>query len=98
MDVARLRSLIEGVLADLYQRNRHEDLPALCESLRLPPPPSQEEHTKHQRLTASLRACPDAGLDAVGQAILDSQPLPAWERNQLQDVPGCSRVCLTRYS
>lgn len=77
MDLARLRNLIEGVLADLYQQHRHEGLPALCERLRLPPPPSQEDHTKHQRLTASLQTCPDTGLEAVAQAILDSRPLAA---------------------
>ncbi|MFF5019554.1 hypothetical protein [Streptomyces sp. NPDC001165] len=86
MDLPRLRSLIDGVLVDLYQRHRHQDLPALCERLRLPAPPSQDSHTKHERLTASLQGCPDDRLAHVAEAILDSEPRPAWERNQLQDV------------
>ncbi|MFI9604776.1 hypothetical protein ACIHCX_33875 [Streptomyces sp. NPDC052043] len=42
MDVPRLRELIDGVLAGLYQRYGHRDLPELCERLRLPPPPREE--------------------------------------------------------
>ncbi|MFC9609072.1 hypothetical protein ACFTTN_37370 [Streptomyces niveus] len=86
MDLPQLRSLIEGVLIDLYQRNGHQDLPELCERLRLPSPPSKEGHTKHQRLTASLQACPDDRLEQVAGAIFDNVPLPAWQRNPLQDV------------
>jgi very-short-patch-repair endonuclease len=86
MDLARLRSLIEGVLITLYQRYRHQDLGALCERLRLPPPPPNDGPTKHERLTASLRHCPDNRLAEVADAILDSEPLTAPERNPLQDV------------
>lgn len=67
----------------------HQDLPALCERLRLPAPPSS--HTKHQRLSASLQECSDDRLEHVTEAILDSEPFPAWERTQLQGVlwSGC---------
>ncbi len=67
----------------------HQDVPALCERLRLPAPPSS--HTKHQRLSASLQECSDDRLEHVTEAILDSEPFPAWERTQLQGVlwSGC---------
>ncbi|MFJ9729707.1 hypothetical protein ACIRP3_44050 [Streptomyces sp. NPDC101209] len=84
--VARLRSLIDEFLRSAYQEHGHRDLPALCQQLKLPEPPPQEGHSKHRRLTASLQACPDEGLEAVAEAILDSQPLGAWERNRLEDV------------
>lgn len=54
--------------------------------LRLPAPPSQNRHTKHQRLSASLQECSDDRLEHVAEAIPDSEPLPTWERNQLQGV------------
>ncbi len=47
---------------------------------------SQDSHTKHQRLSASLQECSDDRLEHVAEAILDSEPLPTWERNQLQGV------------
>ncbi|MFE3931353.1 hypothetical protein [Streptomyces sp. YIM B13508] len=86
MDLPRLRSLIEGVLITLYQRYRHQDFPELCERLHLPPPPPNNGPSKHERLKASLRACPDSRLAQVAEAILDSEPLVASERNVLQDV------------
>ncbi|WP_069764873.1 hypothetical protein [Streptomyces sp. LUP47B] len=86
MDVPRLRGLIDEFLAAAYEHHRHQDLPALCERLRLPQPPPEEGHSKHQRLSASLQACPDDGLEAVAEAVLESQPLAAWERNRLEDV------------
>ncbi|MFD9285689.1 hypothetical protein ACFWD7_52490 [Streptomyces mirabilis] len=86
MDVARLRSLIDDFLRDAYQQHGHQDLPALCGQLHLPEPPPQEGHSKHQRLKASLQACPDGGLEAVAEAVLDSQPLAGRERNRLEDV------------
>ncbi|MFF3467598.1 hypothetical protein [Streptomyces sp. NPDC002619] len=86
MDLQRLRELIDEVLADSYQSPRHKDLPALCDRLRLPSPPPEEGHSKHERLTASLQACPDGHLAGVAEAILDHQPLPAWQRNQIQDL------------
>lgn len=86
MDLPPLRSLIDGVFVDLYERHRRQDLPALCERLRLPAPPSQDSHTKHQRLSASLQECSDDRREHVTEAILDSEPLPARERNQRQGV------------
>ncbi|MFF0836699.1 MULTISPECIES: hypothetical protein [unclassified Streptomyces] len=86
MDLPRLRSLIEGVLITLYQRYRHQDLPELCERLHLPPPAPNDGHTKHERLTASLRDCPDSRLAQIADAILENEPLVAPERNALQDV------------
>ncbi|WP_326581590.1 hypothetical protein OIE69_44620 (plasmid) [Actinacidiphila glaucinigra] len=88
MDLPRLRSLIEGVLGTLYQSYRHQDLPELCERLHLPPPPANDDGgpTKHQRLTASLQACPDGRLPQVAEAVLDSETLRTAERHALQDV------------
>ncbi|MEV6750583.1 hypothetical protein ACIQCQ_39035 [Streptomyces sp. NPDC088394] len=57
MDVALLRRLIDRVLATLYTRYGHKELPALCQRLGLPSP--DEGSTKHERLVASLSACPD---------------------------------------
>ncbi|MEU7151145.1 hypothetical protein AB0B15_24440 [Streptomyces sp. NPDC045456] len=85
-DLPRLRNLIEGVLADLYQRYGHRDLPELCDRLCLPTPPPEDGHTKHQRLAASLQACPDDRLEDVAEAVLGTEPLRARERNELQDV------------
>ncbi|MFE8925782.1 AbiJ-related protein [Streptomyces rochei] len=86
VDLQRLRSLIEGVCVTLYQRYGHEDLPALCERLGLPSPPPKAQATKHERLTASLKACPDERLPHVAQAVLDSEPLIAPQQMELQDV------------
>ncbi|GHD81100.1 hypothetical protein GCM10010317_103940 [Streptomyces mirabilis] len=86
IDLPQLRSLIDGVLITLYQRYRHQDLPTLCERLRLPPPAANDGPTKHERLAASLRDCPDNRLAQVAEAILDSEPLTAPARNALQDV------------
>ena len=88
MDLPRLRTLIEGVLGTLYERYRHQDLPELCERLHLPPPPANDDGgpTKHQRLTASLQACPDGRLPQVAEAVLDSETLLTAERHALQDV------------
>ncbi|OEJ21997.1 hypothetical protein AR457_39460 [Streptomyces agglomeratus] len=84
MDVARLRSLIDGVLATLYTRYGLKELPALCERLGLPAP--NEGNTKHERLVASLRACPDDRLLHVADAVLDQEQLAQAERLALQDV------------
>ncbi|WP_435220570.1 hypothetical protein [Streptomyces sp. Tue6028] len=86
MDPPHLRSLIEGVLITLYQRYRHQDLPALCERLRLPPPALNGGPTKHERLTSSLRDCPDSRLAQVADAILETERLLAPQRNELQDA------------
>lgn len=60
-------------------------MPALCERLVFPSPPN-DGPTKHERLAASLRACQDDRLPHVAQAVLGSEPLPAAERIDLQDV------------
>ncbi|MFF3566104.1 hypothetical protein ACFYXS_39380 [Streptomyces sp. NPDC002574] len=86
MDLARLRSLLEGVLGTLYQSYRHQDLPELCERLHLPPLPPNDGPTKHARLTASLQACPDGRLPRVAEAVLDSETLRTADRHVLQDV------------
>lgn len=85
-DLARLRSLLEGVVGTLYERYRHQDLPELCERLHLPPPPANDGPTKHQRLNASLQACPDGRLPQVAVAVLDSETLLTAEHHALQDV------------
>lgn len=86
MDVERLRSLIDGVLVTLYQKYRHQDLSELCERLGLPSPPPNDGTSKHERLIASLRACPDEQLPRVAQGVLDTEPLPFFELRDLQDV------------
>lgn len=84
MDVALLRRLIDGVLATLYTRYGHKELPALCERLGLPPP--DEGSTKHERLVASLNVCPDDRLADVADEILARERLAHAERMALQDV------------
>ncbi|MEV5480012.1 MULTISPECIES: hypothetical protein [Streptomyces] len=86
MDLSQLRTLVEGVLVTLYQRYRHQDLPELCERLGLPAPPSADDATKHERLTASLRACPDDRLPPVAEAVLENEYLYAGARMALEDV------------
>ncbi|MFG2775050.1 hypothetical protein [Streptomyces sp. NPDC048350] len=84
MDVARLRRLIDGVLARLYTRYTAKELPALCERLCLPPPGAGV--SKHERLVASLDACSDDRLPDVADAVLEQEELGQAERMALQDV------------
>lgn len=84
MDVARLRSLIDGVLLTLYRRYTEKELPALCERLGLPS--LGVGATKHERLVASLNACPDDRLPDVADAVLEQEELDQAERMALQDV------------
>lgn len=84
MDMALLRRLIDGVLLTLYTRYTAKELPALCERLGLPAP--SEGSTKHERLVASLKACPDDRLQDVADAVLEQEKLDQAERMALQDV------------
>ncbi|MEU7385038.1 MULTISPECIES: hypothetical protein [unclassified Streptomyces] len=84
MDMVRLRRLIDGVLLTLYTRYTAKELPALCERLGLPPPGAGD--TKHDRLVASLNACPDDHLPDVADAILEQEKLDQAERMALQDA------------
>ncbi|MDQ0761997.1 AbiJ-related protein [Streptomyces canus] len=92
MDVDSLRRLIDEAVVSRYEVFRHDDIPALCESLSMPaPPPRIDPHTnreisKHKRLTASLSACKGEALPAIAHAVLASQPVAAAHRNALQDV------------
>ncbi|MFE5923574.1 hypothetical protein [Streptomyces sp. NPDC056468] len=84
MDMRRLRKLIDGVLLTLYTRYTTKEQPALCERLGLPAP--SEGNTKHERLVASLNACPDDRLPDVAEAVLEQEELDQAERIALQDV------------
>ncbi|OEJ22562.1 hypothetical protein BGK67_34165 [Streptomyces subrutilus] len=84
MDMALLRRLIDGVLATLYTRYGHKELPALCQRLGLPPP--DEGSTKHERLVASLNACPDDRLPDVADAVLEQEELGQAQKMALQNV------------
>ncbi|WP_234319372.1 hypothetical protein [Streptomyces sp. NRRL S-237] len=84
IDVALLRRLIDRVLATLYTRYGLKELPDLCRRLGLPPP--DEGNTKHERLVASLNACPDDRLPDVADAVLEQEELGQAERMALQDV------------
>ncbi|KOU54201.1 hypothetical protein ADK54_02270 [Streptomyces sp. WM6378] len=90
MDMARLRGLLDSVLAALYTRYTEKELPALCERLGLPPPGAGS--TKHERLVASLAACPDGRLPTVADAVLEPEKLGQAERMALQEV-----LCLGRH-
>ncbi|BAC67991.1 hypothetical protein Save01_07912 [Streptomyces avermitilis] len=81
MDTARLRSLIDGVLLTQYRRYTEKELPALCERLGLPSPSAGD--TKHKRLVASLKACPDDRLPDVAEAVLEQEELDQAERMAL---------------
>ncbi|MET9765060.1 hypothetical protein ABZ016_39385 [Streptomyces sp. NPDC006372] len=78
MDMARLRSLIDGVLLTLYRRYTEKELPALCERLGLPS--SSEGNTRHERLAASLKACSDDRLPDVAEAVFEQEELAQTER------------------
>lgn len=65
--MARLRRLTDGVLLTLYTRYTAKELPALCRRLGLPTP--SEGNTKHERLVASLNACPDDRLSDIAEAV-----------------------------
>ena len=82
--MALLRRLIDGVFLTLYTRYTAKELPALCERLGLPVP--SEGNTKHERLVASLRDCPDDRMPHVADAILDQEQLAPAQRLALQDV------------
>ncbi len=82
--MARLRRLIDGVLLTLYRRYTAKELPALCDRLGLPSPSVGD--TKHERLVASLNACPDDRLPDVADAVLEQEELDQAERMALQDV------------
>lgn len=82
--MALLRRLIDGVLLTLYTRYTAKELPALCERLGLPPP--SEGDTKHERLVASLNACPDDRLPEIADAVLEQEKLDQAERMALQDA------------
>ncbi|MFI1808383.1 hypothetical protein ACH415_32750 [Streptomyces californicus] len=84
IDIALLRRLIDGVLLTLYRRYTEKELPALCERLGLPEP--SEGSTKHERLVAGLKACPDDRLPDVAAAVLEQEELDQAERMALQDV------------
>ncbi|MZE76723.1 hypothetical protein [Streptomyces xinghaiensis] len=84
MDMALLRRLIDDVLLTLYTRYTAKELPALCERLGLPVP--SEGNTKHERLVASLNACPDNRLPDVADAVLEQEKLDQAERMALQDA------------
>jgi very-short-patch-repair endonuclease len=84
MDMARLRSLIDGVLLTLYRRYTAKELPGLCDRLGLPSP--GVGGTKHESLVASLNACPDDRLPDVANAVLEQEQLDQAERMALQDV------------
>ncbi|KPI20056.1 hypothetical protein OV450_7766 [Actinobacteria bacterium OV450] len=82
--MALLRRLIDGVLATLYTRYGLKELPDLCQRLGLPAP--DEGSTRHERLVASLNACPDGRLPDVADAVLEQEELGQAERMALQDV------------
>ncbi|WP_340555921.1 AbiJ-related protein [Streptomyces sp. GSL17-111] len=84
MDMALPRRLIDGVLLTLYTRYTAKELPALCKRLGLPVP--SEGNTKHERLAASLNACPDDRLPEVADAVLAQENLDQPERMALQDA------------
>ncbi|WP_081239671.1 hypothetical protein [Streptomyces viridosporus] len=84
MDMALLRRLIDGVLLTLYTRYTAKELPALCERLGLPVPSGGS--TKHERLVASLNACPGDRLPDVAEAVLEQEELGQAERMALQDA------------
>ncbi|WP_327389261.1 endonuclease domain-containing protein [Streptomyces microflavus] len=92
MDVAGLRALVDETVVQRYQMVRHEDIPALCETLGMPAPPpridpqTQKDNSKHTRLRLSLQALCDEELPSVGQTVLATQPVNASQRNRLQDI------------
>ncbi|MEU6680994.1 hypothetical protein [Streptomyces sp. NPDC046925] len=92
VDLAGLRELIDETVVRCYAMVGHRDIPALCAALGMPAPPPRsdsrtgQDHSKHERLAASLRAVRDEDLPAVAKAVLAGQPVSAAQRNRLQDI------------
>jgi hypothetical protein len=85
VDLAALRQLLQRVTGLVSTMHRHVDLREECERLGLPTPP--DEGSKHERVSSSLAALPDADLLMIAEKILASQlPLDAAIRNSIQDV------------
>ncbi|MEU5900207.1 hypothetical protein [Streptomyces venezuelae] len=99
MVAAGLRALIDETVVQQYQLVRHEDIPALCQTLGMPTPPpridpqTQKDNSKHTRLKRCLEALSDAELPAVARAVLAHRRLRASQRNRLQDLLWQNTAC-----
>jgi hypothetical protein len=95
IDLSGLRELIDKTVVAPYEMFRHDDIPALCESLGMPKPPPRrdprtgEEITKHERLKASLGACRNENLPP--------SRAPSWPaRNSARITATLCRTCSGR--
>ena len=84
MDFAKLRELLEPLIADLKDAGPHWRLPSICDELGLPAP--VDVGSKRDRMVDALRRLPDAQLEATAALLLAKHPPPPQTRNSIQDV------------
>lgn len=85
MDSAALRELLRPLVMRALAANSHKTLPAACERLGLPSPPSEDGMSRSQRSAASFSAVPDSDLPEIANRLIAGGSLTADERNALQD-------------
>lgn len=91
MDYARLRYLLEPLVAALKDAGTHPMLPTICGELGMPAPTS--DGSKRERMTASFDAVADTDLPAVARKLLVRHPPSAATRNQIQDLLWTDSSC-----
>ena len=96
MDYARLRNLLEPLVAALKDAGTHPMLPTICGELGMPAPAS--DGSKRERMTASFDAVADTDLPAVARKLLVRHPPSAATRNQIQDLLHRNHVMPYPYS
>lgn len=84
LDFIRLRNLIETRIHALSQSRRHKELPGICRTLGLPPPPGEE--SKADRMAAVIADAPDTELAGIALRLLEFYPPSPAERNVLQEL------------
>lgn len=95
VDVEKLRSLLEQPIVDMALSGTHASLPALCTSLGLPEPPSEQYHptsdsverrSKRKRAASSLSELVDSGVPEVAENVLLQGWVDSKLRNAVQDL------------
>jgi hypothetical protein len=95
VDIGRLRQLLLVQIHDLSQRNRHEELPGICERLGLPAPPPKDQGSKAKRMSVSFEAAPDIDFPDIAKRLLaDFPPGPA-ARNEIEEVLWANRATVS---
>lgn len=85
MDSVTLREILRPLVMRVLAANTHKTLPAACERLGLPSPPSEDGLSKSQRSAASFSAVLDSALPETADRLIAGGSLTSGERNTLQD-------------